>query len=55
MKNQGVSNKSYEALRIELEQKKKMKKCITLQLKEELKEQKRQLKIQKRKAKHRGT
>lgn len=54
MKNQGVSNKSYEALRIELEQKKKMKKCITRQMKEELKEQKRQLKIQKRKAKHRG-
>ncbi|PED83694.1 hypothetical protein CON65_05590 [Bacillus pseudomycoides] len=54
MKNQGVSNKSYEALRIELEQKKKMKKCITRQMKEELKEQKRQMKIQKRKAKHRG-
>ncbi|MGE7852895.1 YjdF family protein [Bacillus paramycoides] len=54
MKNQGVSNKSYEALRIELEQKKKMKKCISRQMKEELKEQKRQLKIQKRKAKHRG-
>ncbi|PEY29958.1 hypothetical protein CN354_26525 [Bacillus cereus] len=54
MKNQGVSNKSYEALRIELEQKKKMKKCITRQMKEELKEQKRQIKIQKRKAKHRG-
>ncbi|MFA2690099.1 hypothetical protein [Bacillus mycoides] len=35
MNNQEVSNKSYEALRIELEQK-------------------RQLKIQKRKAKHRG-
>lgn len=54
MKNHGVSNKSYEALRIELEQKKKMKKCITRQMKEELKEQKRQMKIQKRKAKHRG-
>lgn len=54
MKNQWVSNKSYEALRIELEQKKKMKKCITRQMKEELKEQKRQMKIQKRKAKHRG-
>ncbi|PEU08263.1 YjdF family protein, partial [Bacillus sp. AFS019443] len=39
MKNHGVSNKSYEALRIELEQKKKMKKCITRQMKEELKEQ----------------
>ncbi|MED0983715.1 YjdF family protein [Bacillus paramycoides] len=54
MENKGVSNKSYEALRIELEQKKKMKKCISRQVKEELKEQKRQLKIQKRKAKHRG-
>ncbi|MED0889267.1 YjdF family protein [Bacillus mycoides] len=54
MKNQGVSNKSYEALRIELEQKKKTKKCITRQKKEELKEKKRQLKIRKRKAKHRG-
>ncbi|MDA1877684.1 DUF2992 family protein [Bacillus cereus group sp. BY112LC] len=54
MKNQGVSNKSYEALRIELEQKKKTKKCIARQKKEELKEKKRQLKIQKRKAKHRG-
>ncbi|HEF5709323.1 TPA: YjdF family protein [Bacillus cereus] len=54
MKNQGVSNKSYEVLRIELEQKKKMKQCITGQKKEELQEKKRQMKIQKRKAKHRG-
>lgn len=54
MKNQGVSNKSYEVLRIELEQKKKMKQCITRQKKEELQEKKRQMKIQKRKAKHRG-
>ncbi|MGG2120149.1 DUF2992 family protein [Bacillus bombysepticus] len=54
MKNQGVSNKSYEVLRIELEQKKKMKQCITRQKKEELQEKKRQIKIQKRKAKHRG-
>ncbi|AAS39920.1 MULTISPECIES: YjdF family protein [Bacillus] len=54
MKNQGVSNKSYEVLRIELEQKKKMKQCITRQKKEELLEKKRQMKIQKRKAKHRG-
>ncbi|MGE7885265.1 YjdF family protein [Bacillus sp. NPDC094077] len=54
MKNQGVSNKSYEVLRIELEQKKKIKQCITHKKKEELQEKKRQMKIQKRKAKHRG-
>ncbi|EEM58339.1 MULTISPECIES: YjdF family protein [Bacillus cereus group] len=54
IKNQGVSNKSYEVLRIELEQKKKMKQSITRPKKEELQEKKRQTKIQKRKAKHRG-
>ncbi|MEK4835311.1 DUF2992 family protein [Bacillus sp. FSL H8-0545] len=54
LKNQGVSNKSYEVMRIELEPKKKMKQCITRQKKEEFQEKKRQMKIQKRKAKHRG-
>ncbi len=54
LKNQGVSNKSFEALRIELEQKKKMKQSMTRQKKEEIKERKRQIKIQKRKEKHRG-
>lgn len=49
MKNQGVSNKSFETLRIELEQKKKMKQSMTRQKKEEIKERKRQIKIQKRK------
>ncbi|EEL84661.1 DUF2992 domain-containing protein [Bacillus cereus] len=54
LKNQGVSNKPYEVLRIELEQKKKVKQCITRQKKEELQEKKRQMKIQKQKAKHWG-
>ena len=53
MKNQGVSNKSYEVLRIELEQKEN--ETMYYASKERgITRKKRQMKIQKRKAKHRG-
>ncbi|MBW5470813.1 DUF2992 family protein [Brevibacillus formosus] len=50
----GISSYAQEALKLEYEKRKKEKKVYTRQQRDEMKERKRELKLQKAKAKHRG-
>jgi hypothetical protein len=54
MEQRGVSSYAQEALRLEHEKRKKEKQVDSRQQKEVLKERKRELKVQKAKARHRG-
>ncbi|TQR31534.1 YjdF family protein [Brevibacillus brevis] len=50
----GISSYAQEALKLEHEKRKKEKKVYTRQQRDEMKERKRELRLQKAKAKHRG-
>ncbi|MBG9794855.1 hypothetical protein ABD76_21200 [Paenibacillus dendritiformis] len=54
MQRHGISSQSQEALRLELEARKKERTVRTREQREALKEKKRSIRIQKRKDKHRG-
>lgn len=54
VQNRGISTQAQEALRLELEGRKKARKSLSRQQREEMKERKRALKIQRAKQKHRG-
>lgn len=54
MKKKDISTKAQEAIRLELDERKKEKKIMSKEHKEEIKQKKRELRIQKAKAKKRG-
>ncbi|EOW9529296.1 YjdF family protein [Bacillus cytotoxicus] len=54
MKKKDISTKAQEAIKLELDERKKERKIISKEKKEEFKQKKRELKVQKAKAKKRG-
>jgi hypothetical protein len=54
MKRKGISSHAQEALKLEYEKRKKEKQTFSRQQREEMKERKREIKLQKAKKKHRG-
>ncbi|KPC72464.1 hypothetical protein ADL26_13945 [Thermoactinomyces vulgaris] len=54
MQQKGVSNYAHEAMQLELQERKKERKIISKEEKEALARKKREMKIAKRKAKHKG-